>query len=141
MRRLWRRFFTLRPRERALLGQAALTLALTRVGLWLIPLGNLRRLLEPSSRSAGNATAGEIAWAIAAAARRLPWMTCLVEALTAQRLLRQAGLSCELRIGMRRAAGNRPIEAHAWVVSDGQVVAGRDSMLSAYVVLSPSGSG
>ena len=128
--------------ERALIARAAGWLVLTRVGLWLLPLGTLRRLLHATSTEHGTERdVRAIAWAVTAAGRRIPWSTCLVEALAADRLLRQAGLAPELRIGMRRGArGERPIEAHAWVMVDDRVVVGNDHTLDQYVVLTPGGA-
>jgi hypothetical protein len=140
MRRLWRRYRALGTSERAWIVRAAVTLALTRVGLWILPLGALRRLLDTHQRDRRSSDPRVIAWAVAAAGRRIPWSTCLVEALAADYLLRRAGFAPELRIGMRRGASVVPLEAHAWVMCGGQVLIGNDQALDQYVVLSPSGA-
>ena len=136
MPRLWRRFFALGRDQRALLARAALTMGLARLGLWVLPLGALRRLLHAGAHSVATRDVASIVWAVSAVGRRLPWSTCLVEALAADRLLRRAGHASEVRIGMRR--GTRTLEAHAWVVSNGRIVLGNDHTLDQYTVLSAS---
>jgi hypothetical protein len=117
-------------------------LVLARLGLWLIPFGALRRLFaktHPAPDASTRPDPPAIAWAINATARRLPWMTCLVAALAADALLRRAGWSPELKIGMRRGAGaSASIEAHAWVVCDGRVLVGSDATLHEYTPLAPA---
>jgi hypothetical protein len=59
-------------------------------------------------------TPGEAAWAITAAARRIPRTRCLEWALALRGLLAQAGVASKLRIGVA-ADGPGTIRAHAWV--------------------------
>jgi hypothetical protein len=103
-----------------------------------------RRLLNRYA-SGGRAHAGlqadravrRIAWAVTAAARRLPSRTtCLVEALAADAMLRRRGFASTLRIGVREPAAAVPLDAHAWVECEGSVVIGELANLSDYVVFS-----
>jgi hypothetical protein len=64
-------------------------------------------------------TVGEAAWAITAAARRIPGTRCLEWALALRGLLSQAGIASELRIGVA-ADGPGAIRAHAWVEAAGE---------------------
>ena len=63
-------------------------------------------------------TPHEAAWAITAAARRVPRTRCLEWSLALRGLLAQAGIAGELRIGVA-AAGSGAITAHAWVDAAG----------------------
>lgn len=65
----------------------------------------------------------EAAWAIAAAARRLPFKTtCLHEALAGEALLNAAGHMCTVRIGARKHE-NRHV-FHAWLEAGGVIIIG-----------------
>ncbi|MBI4421387.1 MAG: lasso peptide biosynthesis B2 protein [Gemmatimonadetes bacterium] len=122
----WRRLSGLRVEDRRLLLEAVALLAVTRIGLRVMPLAAVRRLLVPSAgrwpggpadggprtglsadpirRSAGGAggRVERVSWAITAASRRLPGTTsCLAQALVAERMLRRRGHTPELRIGVR----------------------------------------
>jgi hypothetical protein len=59
-------------------------------------------------------TASRAAWAITAAARRIPGTRCLAWSVALRGLLVQSGLSAELRIGVARSELHR-FKAHAWV--------------------------
>lgn len=62
-------------------------------------------------------SAEKVRWAVLAASRWLPGTRCLPRALVLQSLLCQAGLPCELRIGV--AKDESGFRAHAWVECDG----------------------
>ena len=66
-------------------------------------------------------------WALRAIPKRLmPRRPCLTQALIGQRLLRQQGLSPDLKIGVLFEAGE--LQAHAWLEQDGvPIVGGADS--------------
>src|SRR5690349_23636698 len=123
--KLWR----LSPAERRLLLGAAVLVGGVRVGLSLLTFGRLQRILALLAR--GHARdpmpAERIAWAVAAAGRRVPGATCLVQALAAQVLLARHGLVAELRIGVARATEG--IEAHAWLELDGEPIFGEPDRL------------
>jgi len=123
--KLWR----LDPAERRLLLGAAVLLGGVRVGLLLLSFGRLQRILTLPAR--GHAKhpmpAGRIAWAVAAAGRRVPGATCLVQALAAQVLLARHGHVAELRIGVARTTEG--IEAHAWLERDGEPIFGEPDRL------------
>ena len=66
----------------------------------------------------------EVGRRVQAAARRLPWnVTCLHQAIAAQRMLRRRGLPQEVHISLRPA---EDLAAHAWVTSGGSPVVGGD---------------
>ncbi len=137
----WRRSLALPPSDRRLLRSAAFELLRTRMLLWLLPYSALQRRLDaplPAVREARGDLPARVGWAVAAAARRLPGMTCLVQSLAAHALLRRAGRAAALHIGVR-AAGDprRGLTAHAWVECEGRVVAGEVEDLVRYRVLAP----
>lgn len=128
----------------ALAGEALVLLAAARLAVWLLPFSRARRLLLAWSRF-GRAPhpVEHLAWAVAAAARRLPapFRACLPQALAAEALLRRHGAPAELIIGVRRgtaALRRRSVEAHAWVLSGERVVVGWVDDLSSYVRLAPT---
>ncbi|HYM25131.1 MAG TPA: lasso peptide biosynthesis B2 protein [Vicinamibacterales bacterium] len=118
-----------RHRDRRTVLEAASALVAVRVGLWTLPYSAVARLV--AGRGVRLRTAGvpgdtnRIAAAVTGVARRLPWMTCLVEALAAQALLRRRGYESSMRFGVRSGETvGRAIDAHAWLVCDGRVVVG-----------------
>ena len=70
------------------------------------------------------------------AERTLPGSTCLARSLAAEWLLRAQGLDAKLSIGVATAAPSAalPLDAHAWVESEGLVIAG-DGELDRYAAL------
>lgn len=76
-------------------------------------------------RGSGNGTCEEILWAVAAAARRVPYRSaCIEQGLVVQRLLRSAGFRPVLHYGARHHPATDELEAHVWVTLDGQAVVG-----------------
>ena len=140
---LWRKLRRVAPHERALAAEALGTLVAARLGLWLLPFTTARRLLTAHARRSRAAPrdAVSVAWAVAAAARRLPapFRDCLPQALAAETILKRHGAPAELVIGARPAVGAGRIEAHAWVLSGERVVVGWLDDLPTFVPLAPEG--
>ena len=129
MRRL-RRFLQLRVSDQLLLVEAALLLGLVRLGLRVLSFGTLWRLLTHFSgrpaRSSGAALrqADRVTWAVSVTSPYvLSLRPCLTQALAAQVLLVRRGLPTLLRVGVARV-GRGPMQAHAWMETDGRVVTG-----------------
>ena len=80
-----------------------------------------------------------LAWAIRAAARRVPRATCLTQALALEALLADAGLTADVRIGVARARDGS-FEAHAWVVRGDDVLIGGRRDLARFAPLPPHSS-
>lgn len=125
-----RKFFGLSRADRGLLARALLLVAMTRVGLHLLPFSTLRRLLDRISKRPadplhrGRTSPQQIVWAVKAAGRQLPWAsTCLTEALTGQVLLHRQGYPATLHIGVAKGPISQ-FQAHAWLESDGKTVLG-----------------
>jgi Transglutaminase-like superfamily len=129
-----RKFVRLPAAERRLLVKAALLLAATRAGVWLLPFRTVRRVVArvadaPAGfRSADGSSVDEVVRAVGRAGRLLSCAsTCLTEALVAQVLLARRGHPASLRIGVARSEGGQ-FEAHAWVESDGMVMIGGNEL-------------
>ena len=75
------------------------------------------------------------------AERTLPGSTCLARSLAAEWLLHEQGLGAKLVIGVATATpgAKLPLDAHAWVESEGLVIAG-DGELDRYAALVSFGS-
>ena len=134
-----------RPARRLVL-EAASLLALVWTGLRVLRVSTVRRILDhyagsPATSHAGLPRAnaiGPVGWAVTAVAARFPSATCLVQALTADAMLRRRGLASEVRIGVRvRNIGGVPVEGHAWVECEGTVAIGAVENLSDFEVLTP----
>jgi hypothetical protein len=139
----YRRYLALSARERGLVLEALLLMALVRVGLAGSSVPRMRRLLSlytERRRHRGRADREDlqrIQWAVAAGARRIPGATCLVQALTADALLRRHGFPSEMCFGVRKpGTPSRSLEAHAWVLCDRQVVVGALDEQPGFTVLS-----
>ena len=141
---LYRKFTSLDRSDRRLVLEAASLMTFVWAGLRLCRFPMLRRTLDQyvKSQTTGHtdqshpAAIARVRWAITVVAARFPSATCLVQALTADAILRRMGLSCELRIGVRVSGKSAvPIEAHAWVDCDGTVAVGAIEDLSDFRVL------
>lgn len=118
-------------------------LALVRLALWLLPFGRVRVLAERMTSRRGAASdpalARAVRRAVNRAARTIPGSACLAQALAAELLLRRAGQSVRVSIGV--APDGTPLDAHAWVESAGVLVTGDREDLGKYRTLTVFGSG
>jgi len=150
---LWSRvrtFLGLPRARRALALEAALALAGFRLLLALAPFrwiaGRLGRAGADLPEPAGpDPLAAEVAWALGAAGRRLPWTSsCLVRALAGGWLLTRRGVPALLVFGLA-PSGKTGFDAHAWLCSGGWPVAGgevaRGYRVIARFVLAPRPKG
>jgi hypothetical protein len=121
------RLHRLGPARRRLLLRSVLAVTAASLAVALLPF---RRAILFGSVPLGPRTGhvpSECAWAIEAAARRLPWRAlCIEQGLAAQRLLRRAGIDARLHYGARHEPGEANLEAHVWVTVDGRPVIGGD---------------
>lgn len=129
------RFWRLPTDERLLIIDAVVLVTAVRIGVSVFGFRRLRRLLARLGRNrvAVPVPRERIAWAVRAAARRVPRArTCLVEALAAETLLARHGYVSQLRIGIARSATG--IGAHAWLEQDGRPVFGQPGPFHAGVL-------
>jgi hypothetical protein len=135
-----RKLRALTRRERALLLEAALLLPAVHGLQQLLPFRRWRTVLARLSRCSERvsaATPDEIARAVERARRGLPGeYKCLPAAYTAQLLLRLRGYPSTVQVGVARDAAGK-VEAHAWVVWEGQILIGALPDLARFVPLPP----
>ena len=116
-------------RERMLLLLATLTVALVRLGLYLLPSRMTLDLLRPLADSAPRAiprrrpSAARLLASIERAGRRVPRATCLTQAVAAKLLLRHFGYPGRLCVGVARDAGGS-YRAHAWLEDGSRILIG-----------------
>jgi Transglutaminase-like superfamily len=126
-----RRFLSLERSDRWLVLEAVGLTAAVWIGVSVLRYAAVRRILDACTRIPGaaggdepRARAHRICWATSAVAARFAGATCLVQALTAETMMRRRGLVPVVRLGIRMRRSPTPLEAHAWLEYDGVVVLG-----------------
>jgi hypothetical protein len=133
-----RKLFQLEPIDQQLLIEAYLCLGLVRLGLWLLPFGSLRKVLNKinsyqiTDKLPVFVQIEQITTAINRSSHYSPGdVKCLAKALATEVLLTKYGYFPLLKIGV--AKGERgQLEAHAWVEERGKIVIGNLRDLSRY---------
>ena len=130
----WRTLRRLTWGDRRLLAEAVLSLAAARLLVLSTPFRRLSRRLGTRGRESSTAAhteAGlralrEVAWALQAAARRLPWRcACLEQGIAGKMMLRRRGMASTLYLGVaREGEAGSPATAHAWLRSGPVVITG-----------------
>lgn len=123
MRQL-KRFVQLTGTERRILIRVLFVVGVARAALCVLPANTVRKVVaKAASGAAGTVT--QMVWAVRAVSRYLPGATCLTQAVAAQALLTQSGFASQVEIGVAKDKGDLGrLQAHAWVVCQGQVVLG-----------------
>lgn len=101
-------------------------MVVVRAALTVLGFHRVRWLtgLIASRWSAGAAPAERIGWAVTGIARHVfRGASCLVQALTAEVMLRRRAYDPLLRLGVALGA-DRAFQSHAWVLCDAQVIVG-----------------
>jgi hypothetical protein len=114
--RRWRR---LPARDRSLLREALLNLWVVRLAL---PVRALSALTRGAAEANRPVDVGRVAWAVKTAARAVPGAACLAQAVAAQRMLAARGKPSKLEVGV--AKDPRGLQAHAWLICDGEILIG-----------------
>lgn len=119
------RIFSLSGSEMIFLGHCLLVVATVRLGLTLLSYNRVRSLVTrlDARQCASMGELRRVAWGVAAAARFVPYATCLTQALSGQYILARQGNESTIRIGIERGTGEQ-LKAHAWLVSDNHIVLG-----------------
>ena len=129
------RFHRFGRERRGLLIEAASALALACAAVAFLPFRRAIRLgsVAPEPRRSGSVS--DCAWAVEAAARRLPLRAvciqkglalravCIQKGLALQRMLRRRGFDALLHYGARNEPPGK-LHAHVWVSVEGDVVMG-----------------
>ena len=134
LRHSWKEFVKLTWRERWLLFQSFVFLAMIAAGLHLMNFQRLYSILvrfstvpigalgEDALQQASTTTR-----LVQAAASRMPFtITCLVRSTTLWWFLRRQGIASEIRIGVNQHDGE--FQAHAWIEFNGVVLNDRDDI-------------
>tara|TARA_R100000750_G_scaffold140_2_gene369 strand:+ start:3127 stop:3555 length:429 start_codon:yes stop_codon:yes gene_type:complete len=117
------------PRRLADVARAAVLLGCARLRTRRGSLARTTGIGDPQApwpplSDAERSVVERIAWAVAVAARYVPWRSdCLVQALAARTWLASHGIESRLVIGVPHQKGAR-FEAHAWLLSHGITVTG-----------------
>lgn len=136
----------LAPEERSALMLLLLVLPTIGVLVHLLGFQRSRDLLErmtplPADRKQTNApvavdAAHRVARLVSIAARHGPYRaTCLRRTLALWWLLRRRGVSTDLRIGVKKDAGD--LQAHAWVEHQGEILDDHPRFATGYVAFPP----
>jgi hypothetical protein len=127
--------------DRVLAFEAAVVLLVVRAALRVCSFGAVDRLLARWCRPrAGRvappaAESRRVGVAVRAVARRLPGTSCLAATLAAEAMLLRRGISSVRHIGVRPPSAESPLDAHAWLESQGAIVVGEDVDLQEYRIL------
>jgi len=102
--------------------QALCVIAMIRLGLSTLGYNRLRHIVPVARHAAPPEMLRAVAWAVRRSARLVPGASCLTQALAAQFLLARRGFNSIIKVGVREEGGK--ILAHAWLISETQVVIG-----------------
>ena len=94
------------------------------IALWLLPLDKLFGILGTNEECSKRVTGTEkedILWSVRASIPFSLRAKCVVQGLTAERLLRQAGFPVVFRVGVNR---QEVFRAHAWVEDESGILIG-----------------
>lgn len=72
-----------------------------------------------------------LAWAVQAAARRIPGASCLTQALAFQYLLTRSGETSQVHVGVVKGDTGQ-LKSHAWVEYQGEIMIGDNGELETY---------
>jgi len=105
--------------DRSLLREALAELSFVALSLRVRPLATRRVRLAAERQGAD---VQRMSWAVRVAARAVPGAACLAQAVAMQRMLARRGHASTVEFGV--AKHHAGLEAHAWLVCDGQIVIG-----------------
>ncbi len=119
------RVLSLSGSEMLFLAHCLLVVAAVRLGLTLFSYNRLRRMVTrlDAPHEAGIGDLRRVAWGVAAAARLVPYASCLTQAISGQYILARQGNASKIRIGIERDTGTQ-LKAHAWLMSGNHIVLG-----------------
>lgn len=114
-------FFTIDNKLKVEFIQALIYTGMYRAFILFFPFNKLRKRMgkhkEESSETVEKEvykTARHIAWVVTLISSKTPWESkCLVQALTAQRMLKKEGISTTIYLGVRKS--DNEMKAHAWL--------------------------
>lgn len=115
-------FFMLENRKKIRFVQAFIYTGIIRAFIVFVPFNKLSKKMGNHKDESSNDVdinsyriAKETSWAVNQAAGQTPWESkCLVQALTAQKILRRKGVPSTLYLGVKKNKDNEMV-AHAWL--------------------------
>lgn len=115
-------FLSFTFKDKVLLLEALLLTGIARVIMLLIPFQKYKRYIGTHNEETPYETdinhyetIKKVAWAVSSISRYTPWESkCLVQALTAQRMLKKRRISSTLYLGVAKDGGDG-LKAHAWL--------------------------
>ena len=139
-----RKYFLLTGQQKKLFIEAYLTLGFYRIAILTRSFKSLVSELNQNGKSTCAEFADEkkqlalfIGDVVTSAANHTPWQSaCLVQALTAQRMLRKRRIAGSFHLGVTmNSAENDLLAAHVWLVCGGEILTGKAG-LEQYTILS-----
>ena len=139
-----RKFYLLNGQQKKLFIEAYFTLGFFRAAIMARSFKSLVSELNQNEDSAGIELTDEkkqlallIGKEITAAANHTPWeSTCLVQTLTAKRMLGKRNIAGKFHLGVKmNSAESDPLAAHAWLICGGTILTG-ESGHESYTVIS-----
>jgi hypothetical protein len=124
-------FLKINNRDKLLFVEAFIFCGIARLIVLLIPFNRIKKHIgiynKESSFDIENSQyklIRKIAWAVNRASKFTPWESkCLVQALIAQKILKNHNIYSTLYLGIARA-GEKEIRAHAWLRCGAMIVTG-----------------
>lgn len=115
-------FFTIGNKKKLEFIEAYLNTAIARAYILFVPFNKLKRKMGKSKTESPKTVdieiyriAKNVSWSIKQAAIYTPWESkCLVQALTAQKMLKKRGVATTLYLGVKKDTDGKMI-AHAWL--------------------------
>jgi len=109
--------------EKRLIFATFLTIIFVRLALSCIGYNRFRKIIPPANRPAPTALLRKLGRRVPRLARFVPGGSCLTQALAAQFMLARRGYQSDMRVGVRQDETGK-IRAHAWLLSEGNVILG-----------------
>jgi len=128
-----RKFTTLSTEEKKLFLEAYVMLGVMRAAILTVSFKRLTRSLEHHTQVQALETLTKteqeraiiIGKSIMRAATYTPWESaCLVQSLTAQKMLCKRGISCVFYLGVAKEEGETKMKAHAWSQCGESIITG-----------------
>jgi hypothetical protein len=128
--RKFKRLVRLGHMDRLLLAEAVVMLAIARFCVLAVPFRVLVKWLDraPDAPAPDTMLPTRVGWAIAVAARNVPWnAVCLPQAIAAKAMLARRGHGSAFHLGAT-IGEDGTIGAHAWLECCGRIVTGAAGM-------------
>jgi hypothetical protein len=137
------KFLNLPAREKFLLMAAFFLVVLFRIGIWVLPFRQMKKILSKIAARAPVRNEGEspvikqIVRFVGSVSRFVPSASCLTQALAALVLIKFYGEHAELKFGIT-IDSNKNFAAHAWLERSGRIILGKLSDHGNYTILKPT---